>query len=141
MIVGCDRTFGDGEPLAWSFVDSESWSLPGRGRLLPLCRRLWVCFSRRAVRRVVQCSDGDDETSHCHEKCSSDCSSYCQRTPLGPLCRPCNIGQRLDPRDNRTCIGRFGAQNHTASCLLRNYTVMLQEQYASQCMFMRYREE
>jgi len=46
----------------------------------------------------------------------SDCGGgggggVCQRTPLGARCRPCAVGLRLDPRDNRTCIGRSGGRS------------------------------
>jgi len=57
----------------------------------------------------AQCRDASDETPHCRDKCPSDCGGgggVCQRTPLGARCRPCAVGLRLDPRDNRTCIGR-----------------------------------
>jgi len=56
----------------------------------------------------AQCSDGDDETDRCRDSCSADCTpGVCQHTPLGARCRPCDFGLRLNPLDNRTCVGTW----------------------------------
>ena len=67
----------------------------------------------------AQCRDASDETPHCRDKCPPDCGGgggVCQRTPLGARCRPCAVGLRLDPRDNRTCIGRSGGRSVGWGC-------------------------